>query len=74
MRRKSTARSKKKIVAIDFFCGAGGVTHGFSKAGLEVIAGFDHDDKTRYAYEKNNPHSTFYNLDIKEIDKHVKVI
>ncbi|RUO38136.1 DNA (cytosine-5-)-methyltransferase [Aliidiomarina shirensis] len=55
-----------KITAVDLFCGVGGLTHGFVKAGVEVTAGYDLDEACRYAYEKNN-FSTFYQRDISEV-------
>lgn len=43
-----------EIGVVDVFCGAGGLTHGFVKEGLPVIAGIDGDATCRYAYEHNN--------------------
>lgn len=51
-------RNRKSISAIsciDLFCGAGGLTHGFVREGLDVKAGVDLDAACRYAYEANNP-------------------
>lgn len=42
------------IVAVDLFCGAGGLTSGLVKAGVEVAVGVDLDPACAYAYEKNN--------------------
>lgn len=42
------------IRAIDLFCGAGGLTHGLQRAGINVVAGYDIEAQCRYAYEKNN--------------------
>lgn len=41
-------------VAIDLFCGIGGLTKGLSLAGIDVVAGFDIDESCRFAYEANN--------------------
>lgn len=41
-------------VAIDLFCGIGGLTHGLQLSGISVHAGFDIDESCRYAYEANN--------------------
>ena len=41
-------------VAIDLFCGIGGLTKGLSLAGIDVTAGFDIDESCRFAYEVNN--------------------
>ena len=42
------------ISAIDLFCGAGGLTHGFEKAGLPVNVGYDIDPVCKFPYEYNN--------------------
>lgn len=47
------------IAAVDLFCGAGGLTHGLVKAGLNVKAGIDIDEICKYAYESNNKKSKF---------------
>lgn len=56
------------ITAIDFFCGAGGLTRGLLNAGINVIAGIDFDEKCRDTYDKNNSPSVFYQADVKKID------
>lgn len=43
-----------KIVAVDLFCGAGGLTKGLQKAKIDVVAGIDIDSACKYPYEKNN--------------------
>ena len=43
-----------QCVAVDLFCGIGGLTKGLSLAGIEVAAGFDNDESCRFAYEANN--------------------
>ncbi|MGL4391887.1 MAG: DNA cytosine methyltransferase [Fusobacteriaceae bacterium] len=55
-----------KCVAVDLFCGVGGLTYGVQKSGIEVIAGIDIDESCRFAYEKNNG-SIFINKDITSI-------
>ncbi len=57
----------KKISAIDLFCGAGGLSHGFIKSNINVIAGFDIEESCRYAYEENNTGAKFFNKDVSEI-------
>ena len=56
------------IKAIDFFCGAGGLTHGLLKAGISVVAGVDNDERLRKTYQNNNEPSRFITKDIKEVD------
>ncbi|OUQ31337.1 DNA cytosine methyltransferase [Massilimicrobiota timonensis] len=53
-------------VAIDLFCGIGGLTKGLSLAGINVIAGFDNDESCRFAYEANN-NAEFFCEDITNI-------
>lgn len=56
------------IKAIDFFCGAGGLTRGLLDAGISVVAGVDNDVRVQRTYEKNNKPSRFIASDIKEIN------
>lgn len=58
------------IKAIDFFCGAGGLTRGLLDAGVEVLAGVDNDERLRESYERNNSPSRFFGQDIRDIDIH----
>ena len=60
---------KLNIKAIDLFCGIGGMTQGLIQAGINVIAGIDTDKSCKYAYEKNNKGSKFYNMDVKELNE-----
>lgn len=53
--------------AMDFFCGAGGLTRGLRNAGIKVIAGFDRDEQCRLSYEKNNRGVKFVTKDIREV-------
>ena len=40
-------------VAIDLFCGAGGLSYGLQQAGIEIDAGIDIDPACQYPYETN---------------------
>ena len=73
MRCKSAA-SNKKIISLDFFCGCGGVTHGFRRAGIKVLAGFDNDIKVEFAYKRNNKGSKFYETDINNKETVIKLV
>jgi DNA (cytosine-5)-methyltransferase 1 len=55
--------------ALDFFCGAGGLTRGLLDAGINVVAGIDADFNCRDTYVRNNPQVTFLHRDISSIDK-----
>src|ERR1700730_132341 len=48
------ARGRSKVAAIDLFCGAGGLTNGLQKAGINVRLGVDVDPACEYPYTKNN--------------------
>ncbi len=43
-----------RFLAVDFFCGAGGTTHGLIDAGGYVIAGIDKDARCERTYTENN--------------------
>jgi DNA (cytosine-5)-methyltransferase 1 len=43
-----------EIAVVDLFCGVGGMTHGFIKEGIKVVAGVDVDPSCRHAFEVNN--------------------
>lgn len=51
---KIGAIPERKIYAIDLFCGAGGLTHGLVKAGIDVRLGVDIDPACEYPYTANN--------------------
>lgn len=55
------------IKAIDFFCGAGGLTRGLLNAGIDVLAGVDNDPRLRDTYTLNNEPSSFFCRDINEV-------
>jgi len=42
------------IRGIDLFCGCGGVTHGFLRAGIDMRLGVDFEGAYRETFEKNN--------------------
>jgi DNA (cytosine-5)-methyltransferase 1 len=54
------------ISAVDLFCGAGGLTHGLLRAGVDVHAGIDIDEAARFAYTTNNPGVEFLPWDVAE--------
>lgn len=58
------------IKAIDFFCGAGGLTRGLLDAGIKVLAGVDNDKRLQETYTYNNKPSRFINEDIDDIEIH----
>lgn len=54
------------IACIDLFCGLGGLTHGLSRGGINVVAGFDLDEICRFAYEANNT-AAFIKANVEEL-------
>ncbi|WP_209331407.1 DNA cytosine methyltransferase [Lunatimonas salinarum] len=54
----------KKLKAVDFFCGAGGMSCGFSQAGVEILAGIDLEKQFKETYLANHKGAKFINRDI----------
>ena len=54
------------ITCIDLFCGAGGLTHGLRREGIDVVAGFDVDEACRHPYSANND-ATFFKEDVARV-------
>lgn len=44
----------KPVEVVDLFCGVGALSHGLKNAGLKIVAGYDIDDRCKFAFEKNN--------------------
>lgn len=57
----------RELRAIDFFCGAGGLSYGLSLAGIKVLAGIDIDKECKDTYEENNRGSKFIRADMKKL-------
>lgn len=57
----------RPISAVDLFCGAGGLTHGFILEGINVRVGVDLDPACKHPFEHNNNGSTFLEEDICKI-------
>jgi DNA (cytosine-5)-methyltransferase 1 len=66
--RQGAGPPKRKIKAIDFFCGAGGLTRGLLDSGITVLAGVDNDVRLKRTYERNNRPSKFITSDIANVD------
>lgn len=56
--------TQNKLKAIDFFSGAGGLTHGLKIAGIDVVAGVDNDGTCKETFELNNPGAIFLEKDV----------
>jgi DNA (cytosine-5)-methyltransferase 1 len=55
------------IVALDIFCGAGGVTYGLRKAGIRVAVGVDKNEDCRLSFTQNNPAVKFLSEDVRKL-------
>ena len=60
--------STNNIRAVDFFCGAGGMSQGMKDAGISVIAALDNEQICGDTYMANHPNSKFIKEDIKEYE------
>lgn len=58
--------SESQIVAVDLFCGVGGLTHGLINAGVNVRLGVDLDPACRFPMEANNT-ARFLESDVSEL-------
>lgn len=58
MRQKLQARAeityRRKVYAVDLFCGVGGLTYGLQRAGIDVRLGVDIDPACEFPYTANN--------------------
>jgi DNA (cytosine-5)-methyltransferase 1 len=57
----------QKLKAIDFFCGAGGMSLGLNKAGITILGGIDNDADCRATYEKNISGAKFIKHDVSRL-------
>lgn len=65
--KRRSNRLEDGVVCVDLFCGAGGLTHGLTAAGLKVRAGVDFEESCRHAYEANNE-AEFCKADVATLD------
>lgn len=54
------------MIAIDFFCGAGGLSKGLAMSGINVLAGIDNNILCQDTYNKNNAPARFIYADMKK--------
>lgn len=64
---------KKTIKVVDLFCGCGGMSLGFEKAGYNVVAGFDNWDPAINVYKANFSH-TVIKLDLSDVENSLSEI
>lgn len=56
----------RDVTCIDLFCGAGGLTHGLQREGINVVAGVDVEESCRHPFEFNNS-AKFFNEDVSKL-------
>jgi len=61
--------NNKKYNIIDLFCGAGGLSYGFERAGFNVLLGIDNDEAALKTFELNHKNSKSICGDITKITK-----
>jgi len=61
---KQKKKSKNKPILIDLFCGCGGLSYGFSKAGFKTILGADNWEVSLKTFKKSHPGSETESVDI----------
>lgn len=67
MHNKDDQSNQPKIIAVDFFCGAGGLTRGFRDAGIDVKLGIDKDESFKKTYEDNNIPADFWPMSVEDV-------
>src|SRR6266536_3612324 len=55
------------IKVFDFFCGCGGTSQGFRRAGMEIAVGIDRDLDAAATFQNNFPEATLLRADIAEL-------
>ena len=68
MKKRVGSVPTKHFVAVDLFCGAGGLLHGLRRAGITVSAGVDIDPACRYPIERNNKGTRFVERSVADLD------
>ncbi len=57
-----------ELTVAEFFCGCGGLSHGFSRAGFKVLFGNDIKFEALRTFEHNHPHALGLRQDIRTLD------
>src|SRR5579883_3262725 len=62
------AQGRRQITTIDLFCGAGGITEGFRRAGFSCLYANDIDHWAIQTFRANHPSTRADNLPIEQVD------
>ena len=60
--------NKKKLIAVDIFSGAGGMSVGASMAGIEVSVAVEYDKHAVASFKANHPNAEVISKDIREVN------
>ena len=66
VRKNALHRQLPRVQVVDLFCGAGGLSLGLQRAGLDIAAGCDLDPSCQYPYERNVM-APFHKRDVAEL-------
>ena len=64
---RELADGQQRPVAIDLFCGAGGLSHGLLEAGFDVALGLDFDRHALRTFEANHRGAAVLQADVREV-------
>ena len=62
--KENVDKKQCQLKAVDFFCGAGGMSCGFAQANIKILAGIDIEKQFEKSYLINHPDANFINRDI----------
>ncbi len=62
------ATNQPKLTTLDLFCGAGGITEGFRRAGFSCLYGNDINRWAIETFRANHPHTIAENRPIEQVD------
>jgi len=63
----TTNRKENNIAVFDFFCGCGGTSRGFQKAGMDIAFALDIDQDAKSTFTKNFPETVFCDKSITDL-------
>lgn len=61
-------KNKTRLNAIDLFCGAGGMSQGFAKAGFNILLGVDMNQSSIDTFKKNHRHTKTLCTDMRNLE------
>ena len=66
--KTTPAGERAPLIAVDLFCGCGGLSLGLHRAGFRVAAAIEIDPKAQATYKLNHPRAELYAEDIRNVD------